>query len=216
MPRKIILNIPLNMRGFMSGKWQYWNNHHAVPAVFLFLLFDSYLKLHLVRSIMSAFVSYCSSAAQRWCLPSVLYNAYRARFPGVKRPGRGVDRPRTFRVEVKERVQLYLYSHSGPLWPVLGWIYSVVWTVVKARLHGSPRLINTVESMKLNSTVELMKLNSTVERYCLHGSTKVNEAVDFKMAANELVREGVVICDYLTKECQHILEKRNKREKTVG
>jgi len=41
----------------------------------------------------------------------------------------------------------------------------------------------------------------------------VNEAVDFKMAANELVREGgVVICDYLMKECQHILEKRNKRK----
>ena len=51
---------------------------------------------------------------------------------------------------------------------------------VKARLHGSPRLINTVESMKLNSTVE---------RYFLHGSTKVKEAVDFKMAANELVRK---------------------------
>ena len=50
-------------------------------------------------------------------------------------------------------------------------------SVVKARLHGSPRLINAVESMKLNSAVE---------RYCLHGSTKVNEAVDFKMAANEL------------------------------
>jgi hypothetical protein len=31
------------------------------------------------------------------------------------------------------------------------------------------------------------------------------------MAANELVREGVVvICDYLIKECQHILGKRNK------
>jgi predicted nucleic acid-binding Zn ribbon protein len=34
------------------------------------------------------------------------------------------------------------------------------------------------------------------------------------MAANELVREGVVvICDHLKKECQHILEKRNKRKK---
>ena len=45
----------------------------------------------------------------------------------------------------------------------------------------------------------------------------MNEAVDFKMASNELVREGVVvICDYLMKECQHILEKkeiRNKRKK---
>ena len=67
---------------------------------------------------------------------------------------------------------------------------------VKARLHGSPRFINAVESTKLNSKFE---------RYCLHSSTKVNEAVDFKMAANELVRAGVVvICDYLMKECQHI------------
>ena len=76
---------------------------------------------------------------------------------------------------------------------------------VKARLHGSPRLINAFESTKLNSAVE---------QYCLHSSTNVNEAVDFKMAGNELVREGVVICDYLMKECQNILEKkRNKRKK---
>ena len=54
-----------------------------------------------------------------------------------------------------------------------------------------------------------MKLNSTVERYCLHGSTKVNETVDSKMAASGLLREGgVLICDYLIKECQHILEKK--------
>ena len=31
-------------------------------------------------------------------------------FPGVKRPGRGVDHPPTSSAEVKERVQLYLYS----------------------------------------------------------------------------------------------------------
>jgi hypothetical protein len=62
-----------------------------------------------------------------------------------------------------------------------------------------------------------MKLNSTVERYGLHSSTKVNEAVDSKMVANELVRERVVvICDYLIKECQHILEKRNTRKNNVG
>jgi len=32
------------------------------------------------------------------------------------------------------------------------------------------------------------------------------------MAANELVLEGVVMCDYSMKECQHTLEKRNKRQ----
>jgi hypothetical protein len=41
-------------------------------------------------------------------------------FPGVKRPGRGVDHPPPSSAEVKETVELYLYSPSGPSWPVLG------------------------------------------------------------------------------------------------
>jgi hypothetical protein len=41
-------------------------------------------------------------------------------YPGVKRPTRGVDHPHPFSAEVKERVELYLYSISGPSWPVLG------------------------------------------------------------------------------------------------
>jgi hypothetical protein len=68
--------------------------------------------------------------------------------------------------------------------------------------------------MTLNSTVESMTLNSTVERYCFHGSTKVSEQVYFKMAANELVRQGVaVICDYL--RSIHIFKKEIK-ERTDG
>ena len=35
-------------------------------------------------------------------------------FPGVKRPGRDVDHPHPSSAEVKERVELYLYSRSGP------------------------------------------------------------------------------------------------------
>ena len=42
-------------------------------------------------------------------------------FPGVKRPGRGVSHPPPSSTEVKERVDLYLYSPSGPSWPILGW-----------------------------------------------------------------------------------------------
>jgi len=41
-------------------------------------------------------------------------------FPGVKRPGRGVDHAPPSNAEVKERVELYLYFPSGPSWPVLG------------------------------------------------------------------------------------------------
>jgi hypothetical protein len=40
--------------------------------------------------------------------------------PGVKRPGRGVDYPPSSNADVKERVELYLYSPSGSSWPVLG------------------------------------------------------------------------------------------------
>jgi hypothetical protein len=41
-------------------------------------------------------------------------------FPGVKLPGRGIGHPPPSSAEVKERVELYLYSPTGPLWPVLG------------------------------------------------------------------------------------------------
>jgi len=62
-----------------------------------------------------------------------------------------------------------------------------------------------------------MKLNSTVERYCFNSSKEVNKAVDFNMAANELVWEGVVvICDCLMKECQQILEKRIRGKNDGG
>ena len=41
-------------------------------------------------------------------------------FMGLKRPGGGFDHPSPSSAEVKERVELYLYSPSGPSWPVLG------------------------------------------------------------------------------------------------
>jgi len=39
---------------------------------------------------------------------------------GVKRPGRGADHAPLSTAEVKERVELYLYSPYGPSWSVLG------------------------------------------------------------------------------------------------
>jgi len=41
-------------------------------------------------------------------------------FLGVERPRRGVDHPFTSSAEVKEGVELYLYSPSAPSWPVVG------------------------------------------------------------------------------------------------
>jgi hypothetical protein len=42
-------------------------------------------------------------------------------FPGGKlRPGRDADPSLPSSVEVKNRIELYLYSPQGPLWPVKG------------------------------------------------------------------------------------------------
>jgi hypothetical protein len=41
-------------------------------------------------------------------------------FSGVKRLGRGVDHRLPSSADIKETVELYLYSTSGPSWLVLG------------------------------------------------------------------------------------------------
>ena len=50
--------------------------------------------------------------------PSLLYNGYWG-FVGVERLRRGVNHPPPATDEVKERVELYLYSPSVPSWPVI-------------------------------------------------------------------------------------------------
>jgi hypothetical protein len=55
-----------------------------------------------------------------WSLPSLLYKGYRV-FPGGKAAGPWPWPPTQSKAEVKERVELYLYSPSGSSWPVLGW-----------------------------------------------------------------------------------------------
>ena len=46
-------------------------------------------------------------------------NGYRVLFPVVRHRGCDVNHPPPSSVKVKEKVDLYLYSPSGPLWPVL-------------------------------------------------------------------------------------------------
>jgi hypothetical protein len=68
-----------------------------------------------------------------WDPPSLLYNGYRV-FPGGKvRPGRGVGHPRPSNAEIKERVELHLYSSPGPSWHIIGWPLPL--TYQYTRLH---------------------------------------------------------------------------------
>jgi hypothetical protein len=62
----------------------------------------------------------CNCYYENLTLVLYTYNGYRVSFPGVKRPGCGVDHPPSSSAGVKERVELYLYSPSGPSWPILG------------------------------------------------------------------------------------------------
>jgi len=47
-------------------------------------------------------------------------------FPGVKRPGRGLNYPPPPNTEVKERAELHLYALSKLSWPVLGYSLSYI------------------------------------------------------------------------------------------
>ena len=49
---------------------------------------------------------------------SLLYNGYQGSVLGVQRPGRGVDHPPTS-AEVKDKVELHLYSAPVTSWPFL-------------------------------------------------------------------------------------------------
>ena len=70
-----------------------------------------------------------------WGPPSLLCNGHQISFPGVKRPGRGVSHPHPSSAEVKERVELYLYSPSGPSWPVLGRNSCLILTVERTHKY---------------------------------------------------------------------------------
>ena len=73
-----------------------------------------------------------------WDPPSLLYNGYRV-FPGGKAAGAWRWPPTQSSAEAKERVELYLYSPSGPSWPVLGWTL-LYFTELNLQLDSFPHV----------------------------------------------------------------------------
>jgi hypothetical protein len=105
-----------------------------------------------------------------WGPPILLYNGYRVPFPGVKRPGRGVNHPPPSSAEVKERVEVYLYSPSGPSWPVLGWTLPL--PLLEAVLRKEPEFLERYTCRKQDirySAVEWMNVQYYAENVELWG-----------------------------------------------
>jgi len=65
-----------------------------------------------------------------WGPLSLLYNGYRLSLLGGKAAGVWRCHPLPSSAEVKEIVEVYPYSPSGPSWPVLGWALSLRFCVV--------------------------------------------------------------------------------------
>ena len=64
--------------------------------------------------------NFCTRPGRSWGPNSLMYKMCQVSFPGEKNPRCGFDHPPPSSAEVKERIQLYLYSLSGLSWPVLG------------------------------------------------------------------------------------------------
>ena len=72
-----------------------------------------------LRAGRSGYQIFCIRPDRPWGPHSFLYDGYRVYIAGVKWPGHGFGHPPPPNAEVKDRVELYLYSCPEPLWPVL-------------------------------------------------------------------------------------------------
>ena len=81
----------------------------------------------------------------------VSYTMGTGSFPGIKRPGCDVDHPSPSSTEVKERVELYLNSPSGSLWPLLGW--NLLLLILRFKFNQT--LVQNVNSCRQSETKHL-------------------------------------------------------------
>jgi len=78
-------------------------------------------------------------------------------FSGVKRPGRGVDHPPPSIAEVKERVELYLYSPSGPSWACSNVNFTFTFSRSK-KVNSLPSLYTTPQFISVLTTFPVLTL----------------------------------------------------------
>ena len=67
---------------------------------------------------------FCARSDRAWGPPILLYSSYRVSFLGGKAIRAWIWPPTPSRAEVKQNVEMYLYSPCGPSWPVLHFIWN--------------------------------------------------------------------------------------------
>jgi len=82
---------------------------------------------------------FSSSVQTRPGADSASYTMGTVSFPRVNHPKRGVEHPPTSSAEIKERVELYIYSPSGRSWPVLGLTFTFTFNITILRGVFRPR-----------------------------------------------------------------------------
>ena len=93
--------------------------------------------------------------------PSLLYNGYWVYSLGIQQPGQGIAHPPFSSADIKERLELSIYSLSGPSWPVLGWTYLYPSSLHLS--HGQPLLLTVFHGAYC--TLKFCFLN---QKYAIH------------------------------------------------
>jgi len=104
---------------------------------------------------------------QPWSQPSLLYDGHRFSIPGVKRPGRGVERPPPNLTPKFKKIQIYLYSFCGPSWAAIVWTIplplpfihiSMVPILCLSRCIDSTRFISLASFSPIRYSTKSLKL----------------------------------------------------------
>jgi len=93
---------------------------------------------------------FCTRPYRPWGPPSILYNEYQVSFPRIKRPERDLYHPPTLSAEVKESVELYLYSPLDLYGLFLGDLYRTFKVVLTVNNCSFVAICDTAECIMLN------------------------------------------------------------------
>ena len=87
-------------------------------------------------------------------------------FSGDKATGKWLWPPTPSSAEVKERVEPYIYSHSGPLWPVSRWTLSLLISTFNLKSEWSQDTSSHIEYVLSRVKLPFIVLVSVITYSC--------------------------------------------------